>query len=51
MKVGIRHGDEYDKGIIDTKLLSWCYIADGGLLSEMKVSEIRDGRETRVTLK
>ena len=51
MKVGIRHGDEYDKGIIDTKLLSWCYTADGGLLSEMKVSEIRDGRETRVTLK
>lgn len=50
-KVGIRHGDEYDKGIIDTKLMSWCYIADGGLLSEMKVSEIRDGRETRVTLK
>ena len=51
MKVGIRHGDEYDKGIIDTKLMSWCYIADGGLLSEMTVSEIRDGRETRVTLK
>ena len=51
MKVGIRHGDEYDKGIIDTKLMSWCYIPDGGLLSEMKVSEIRDGRETRVTLK
>ena len=51
MKVGIRHCDEYDKGTIDTKLMSWCYIADGGLLREMTVSEIRDGRETRVTLK
>lgn len=50
-KVGIRHCDEYDKGTIDTKLMSWCYIPDGGLLSEMKVSEIRDGRETMVTLK
>lgn len=53
-KYGIRPTDRYDEGLIDPGMvirLSRFRIADGGLLRSMKVSEKRNGVETKITVK
>ena len=53
-KYGIRPTDRYDEGLIDPEMLislSRFRIVDGGLLRSMKVSEKRNGVETKITVK
>lgn len=53
-KYGIRPTDRYDEGLIDPEMLinlSRLHIVDGGLLRSMKVSEKRNGVETKITVK